>query len=468
MTNKIKKKILLIYPPSPILNREDRCQQPVENLFVIPPLPPTDLMYLAAVAENLGFEAKIADYSLGGDYRRDLQTFKPDYIIVNVATPTFKTDIESMTIAKEICPNIITIAKGAAFFTHALDVMYFSRDIDFILYGEPENTLRELLLGIAPYRILGLYYRCGIRVKFSGARPFIQDLDDLPFPARHLINNNFYKRPDTGEVQAVIKVSRGCPFHCFFCLATPVSGAEIRTRSPENIVEEIKECINKYNIRNFIFWADIFNYDKKWVSDLCNLIIANNLNITWSANTRADTIDEEITQLMYRAGCRLVSIGAESGSQHILNNIGKNITLDDIRLAVKILKKYNMKIYTYFIIGLPWETEYTVEDTIDFAIELDSDFTSFYTAAPLPGTKFYNYAVDNNLINSNTSFKDAYFVPTIRSHELTKEQIFKLHKQAVRKFYLRPSYIFKTLLKIKSKNELKNYIKAGLKILTLK
>ena len=181
MTNKIKKKILLIYPPSPILNREDRCQQPVENLFVIPPLPPTDLMYLAAVAENLGFEAKIADYSLGGDYRRDLQTFKPDYIIVNVATPTFKTDIESMTIAKEICPNIITIAKGAAFFTHALDVMYFSRDIDFILYGEPENTLRELLLGIAPYRILGLYYRCGIRVKFSGARPFIQDLDDLPF-----------------------------------------------------------------------------------------------------------------------------------------------------------------------------------------------------------------------------------------------------------------------------------------------
>ena len=283
-----------------------------------------------------------------------------------------------------------------------------------------------------------------------------------------MINHNFYKRPDTGEVQAVIKVSRGCPFHCFFCLATPVSGAEIRTRSPENIVEEIKECINKYNIRNFIFWADIFNYDKKWVSDLCNLIIANNLNITWSANTRADTIDEEITQLMYRAGCRLVSIGAESGSQHILNNIGKNITLDDIRLAVKILKKYNMKIYTYFIIGLPWETEYTVEDTIDFAIELDSDFTSFYTAAPLPGTKFYNYAVDNNLINSNTSFKDAYFVPTIRSHELTKEQIFKLHKQAVRKFYLRPSYIFKTLLKIKSKNELKNYIKAGLKILTLK
>ena len=253
----IKKRILLIYPPSPVLNREDRCQQPTESLLVIPPLPPTDLMYLAAVAEKAGAEAKIVDYSQGGNFEADLREFQPDYLLVNVATPTFKTDIEALTIAKEICPNIVTIAKGAAFMTLAQDVMYYVKDLDFIIYGEPEETLRELIIGVAPYRVLGLYYRDDIRVKFSGARPFNDNLDALPFPARHLVDNNLYRRPDTGEVQAVIKVSRGCPYHCFFCLATPVSGNKVRKRSPQNIVEEIKECVEKYNIRNFLFFRFI-------------------------------------------------------------------------------------------------------------------------------------------------------------------------------------------------------------------
>jgi len=458
-------RILLIYPPSPVLNREDRCQQPTKELLVIPPLPPTDLMYLAAVAESEGFEAKIADYSQGGNFEEDLRNFNPDYLLVNVATPTFKTDIEAFTIAKEICPDITTIAKGAAFLTLASEAMYFAKELDYIIYGEPEETFRELIIGVAPYRILGLYYRDDIRVKFSGARPFIKDLDSLPFPARHLVDNSIYRRPDTNEVQAVIKVSRGCPFHCFFCLATPVSGAEVRKRSPQNIVDEIKECIEKYNIKNFLFWSDIFNIDKKWVMELCRLIIDNGLNITWSANTRADTADEEMAEMMYRAGCRLVSIGVESGSQEMLDKIGKKITLDDVRLTVKIFKKFGIRIYNYFVIGLPWETKDTVEDTIDFAIELDSDFISFYTATPLPGTKFYEYAKENKLLNSDTSFKSAYFYPSVNTHSLTKDEVFELHKKALKKFYLRPSYIIKMLMKIKTKTEFINYFKAGMNLL---
>ena len=464
----IKKRILLIYPPSPVLNREDRCQQPTESLLVIPPLPPTDLMYLAAVAEKAGAEAKIVDYSQGGNFEADLREFQPDYLLVNVATPTFKTDIEALTIAKEICPNIVTIAKGAAFMTLAQDVMYYVKDLDFIIYGEPEETLRELIIGVAPYRVLGLYYRDDIRVKFSGARPFNDNLDALPFPARHLVDNNLYRRPDTGEVQAVIKVSRGCPYHCFFCLATPVSGNKVRKRSPQNIVEEIKECVEKYNIRNFLFWSDIFNIDKHWVMELCQLIIDSGLDIVWSANTRADTADEEMAEMMYKAGCRLVSIGVESGSQEMLDHIGKNITLDDVRITVKIFKKFGIRIYNYFVIGLPWETEDTIEDTIDFAIELDSDFISFYTATPLPGTKFYEYAKENNLIDSNTSFKNAYYYPAVKTHYLTKDQVFELHKKALKRFYLRPMYILKMLLKIRSKQEFMNYFHAGMNLLKRK
>ena len=325
-----KKKILLIYPPSPVLNREDRCQQPTKELLVIPPLPPTDLMYLAAVAENVGFEAKIVDYSQGGDFEKDLKEFQPDYLVVNVATPTFKSDLASLTVAKEICPDVITIAKGAAFLTVALDVMYFQKDLDLIIYGEPEETLKEILEGRKYPRILGLYYRDDLRAKFTGPRPFIEDLDKLPFPARHLVDNNIYRRPDNNKVQAVIKVSRGCPFHCFFCLATPVSGAKVRKRSAENIIEEIRECVEKYGITNFLFWSDIFNIDREWVMDLCQKIIDSGLKITWSANTRADTADEEMAYKMYEAGCRLVSIGVESGSQEMLDKIGKRITLDDV------------------------------------------------------------------------------------------------------------------------------------------
>lgn len=465
----IRKKILLIYPPSPVMNREDRCQQPTKELLVIPPLPPSDLMYLAAVAERAGLDAKIADYSQGGDFEKDLTDFKPDYLLVNVATPTFKSDLSALTVAKEICPDIVTMAKGAAFLTVAFDVMYFQKDLDVILFGEAEETLREILEEKKSFdKILGIYYRDDLRVKFTGSRPFIENLDGLPFPARHLVDNNLYRRPDNNKVQAVIKVSRGCPFHCFFCLATPVSGAKVRKRSPENIVQEIKECVEKYGITNFLFWSDIFNIDKGWVMDLCQQIIDSGLDITWSANTRADTADEEMADMMYKAGCRLVSIGVESGSQEMLDKIGKRITLDDVRLTVKIFKKAGIKIYNYFVIGLPWETEETVEDTIDFAVELNSDFISFYTAAPLPGSKFYDYAKSNQLINSETSFSSAYFYPSVKTHALSKERVFELHKKAIRKFYLRPSYILKMLFSIRSTTEFKNYFRAGMNLLLRK
>ena len=202
--------------------------------------------------------------------------------------------------------------------------------------------------------------------------------------------------------------------------------------------------------------------------NLCQKIIDSGLNITWSANTRADTADEEMAQKMYESGCRLVSIGVESGSQEMLDKIGKKITLDDVRLTVKIFKKAGIKIYNYFVIGLPWEDEDTVEDTIDFAIELDSDFISFYTATPLPGTRFYDYAKANRLIDSDTSFSSAYFYPSVNTHYLSKDKVFELHKKAEKRFYLRPSYIFKTLIGIKSFEEFKNYFRAGMNLLLRK
>lgn len=463
-----KKRILLIYPPSPVMNREDRCQQPTKDLIVIPPLPPTDLMYLAAIAEQLGFDAKIKDYSQGGNYENDLKEFKPDYLVINIATPTLEHDLEAVKKAKDLNPNIITIAKGAAFLTLAEKIISEHDELDFGILGEAEKTLEEILQEKQKSEILGIYYKENGEVKFTGKRPFIEDLDSLPFPARHLVDNNIYRRPDNNKVQATIKVERGCPFHCFFCLATPVSGAKVRRRSAENIVAEIRECVEKYNIRNFLFWADIFNLDRQWTIDLCQAIIDSGLKITWSANTRADTADLEMAKIMYKSGCRLVSIGVESGSQYMLEKMGKKITLDDVRKTVKIFKQAKIRIYNYFVIGLPWETEETIEETIKFAIELNSDFISFYTATPLPGSRFYDYAKEHNLFDKDTSFENAYFYPSVNTHHLTKDRVFELHKSAIKRFYLRPLYILKMLVRIRSFEEIKNYFIAGMNVLLRK
>ena len=460
-----KGRVLLIYPPSPVINREDRCQQPTKELLVIPPLPPTDLMYLASIAENCGFEAIIRDYSQGGNFEADLKEIQPNYLVANIATPTFKSDMMAVQLAKEIVPSICTIVKGAPFLTYNTNTIYENPFIDYVIIGEAELTLKDILDGVPDNEILGICYRENFQPVKNDKRPFIDNLDILPFPARHLVDNSIYRRPDNGKVQAVVKVARGCPFHCFFCLATPVSGTKVRTRSPENIVAEIKECVEKYNIKNFLFWSDIFNFNREWTLELCQKIIESGLKITWSSNTRADTMDDEMAKMMYKSGCRLVSIGVESGSQKILDNIGKKITLDDIRNTVKILKKNKIKIYNYFVIGLPWETEETVEETIKFAIELDSNFISFYTATPLPGTKYFAYAMMNKLVEGNLDFRSAYYEPVVRSEHLSKERIFELHKQAVKRFYLRPKFILKTLLSLRSFAEVKNYFVAGINLL---
>ena len=178
--NETKKKIMLIYPPSPVLNREDRCQQPTKELIVIPPLPPTDLMYLAAVAEKAGLEAIIRDYSQGGSFEEDLREFQPDYLVANIATPTLENDLSVFKTAKLILPEVVTIAKGAAFLTLANEILANHKDLDIVIIGEAEETLREIVSGKSKRWISGIYYREDLLIKFTGKRRLIEKLDDLP------------------------------------------------------------------------------------------------------------------------------------------------------------------------------------------------------------------------------------------------------------------------------------------------
>lgn len=462
------KKIYLIYPPSPVMNREERCQQPTDDLIVIPPLAPLDLMYFASIARDVGFEPIIRDYSYPvssyDDFTIDLKKIAPKYILVNVATPTLENDLMSLRIAKEVFgDSITTIAKGAHFSFLAKQVLQSHDFIDIAICGEGELTLKEILQGSPLSEIKGICYRDDYEIVENQRRPFNENLDDLPYPARDLIDNSLYIRPDNNKKQAVIKVSRGCPYHCFFCLATPLNGRIVRKRSAENIIGEIRECVEKYGINNFIFWSDIFNLDKEWTRDLCRKIIESGLKITFSTNTRADSADMETIMLMKKAGCRLVSIGVESGSQYMLDKMGKKITLSQIVNTVKAFKKSGIQIYAYYVIGLPWETKETIKDTLNFAKKLNTDYVSFYTATALVGTTFYDYVENSSL--GELDYSHPYYFPTVRTHELSPQEVFEYHKKMVREYYLRPLYILKMLLKIRSFAQLSNYIKAGLRVL---
>lgn len=464
MTNK---KIFLIYPPAPVMNREDRCQQPTQELLVIPPLPPMDLMYMASVSRDCGYEPKIKDYSLKNetseDLIKDIEEFKPHYVVANVTSTMFLSDIKALKTVKKHFPQIKIIVKGAHFLTFNTSVLEEYPFIDLIMRGEVELTLKEILEE-KPYELIdGLTYRKNGVPTNNPERKLNEKLDDLPFPARDLVDNNIYTRPDNNKVQALVKVSRGCPFHCFFCLATPVSGAKVRTRSAENIIKELKECVNKHKITNFILWSDVFNFDRNWTLDLCRKIKESGLKITWSANTRADTADSETAKAMYDAGCRLVSVGVESGSQEMLDKMGKKITLEQIEKTIKTFKDNKIQVYNYFVIGLPWESEETFKKTIEFAKKLDSDFISFYTATALPGSRFYKYLQEHNL--GEPDYEQPYFYPSVNTHYLSKERVFELHKIAVKSFYLRVHYILKMLFTIRSFAQFKNYFKAGLNLL---
>ena len=460
-------KVLLIYPPSPIMNREDRCQQPTDDLVVIPPLPPSDLLYLASIARMAGLEPVVKDYSLGSktieDFKKDLAEIKPDYLVLNVASTTLKGDLAVLKPAKELLPDLKIIAKGAHFKIFDIKTLEDYPELDIAIRGEAEFTLLDILDKIPLEQVRGITYRNGSIISKNEDRPFIENLDEIPYPARDLVDNSIYKRPDTDEVQAVIKVSRGCPYHCFFCLATPTSGSKVRTRSPKNIVGEIKECYEKFGIKNFIFWSDLFNLDHDWVQALCREIIDSKLKITFSTNTRADSADPKTVKLMKKAGCSLVSIGIESGNQQILDNIGKKITKQQIKDTVKLFKRNGIKIYGYYVVGLPWESDETFRETMKFAKSLNTEYVSFYTATALIGTRFYDYVKEHNLGELN--FDKPYYYPTVDTHFLSKDRVFELHKNALKEYYGRPSYMLMMLFKIRSIREFYNYFKAGLRVL---
>lgn len=459
------KKVLLVVPPTGKYIREERCQTPLEDLHTIALRPPMDLLYMGGSLETIGVECRIMDFPAQNltwdDFEHELRSFKPDALILSITTPTLKDDMVAARKAKEINPEIMTISKGAHYKYLDVPAMQEYPSLDLVMRGEYEETVKELAQGRPLEEIEGITYRNGEEIKQNSDRGFIKDIDTIPFPARHLIDNSPYIRPDIGELQTTIVTSRGCPFPCVYCLAGEVSGKATRNRSPENVIAELKECIEKHGIRDFLFRSDLFTANKRWVISLCKAIQEEGLDIRWSCNSRADTLNAEMAKEMKAAGCWLISFGVESGDPEMLEKMRKQIEFEKIEPCIKLCRQYGIKSSVYFLIGLPWENRESFERTKRFARQLDPDFIEYFYSYPFYGTEFYREAVKEGLLKEGELPHAAYNGPALPTKYLSVEELAPMRKEALRSFYLRPRYILRTLASNPSPKVLKNYLFYG-------
>ena len=320
-------------------------------------------------------------------------------------------------------------------------------ELDIFMTRDIDGKFLSIVKGENLTEIHGINFWLDGRIVITPKAEFTNDLDNLPFLARHLFKNDLYKRPDTGQPVTVITAAKGCPEECIFCSAPLGTGKTLRQRAPQSIVDEIRDCVQKYGIRNFLLAAETFTYNRKWAMEICDRIIERQLKVTWTCSTRVDRMDEELARRMKQSGCYSIALGIESGNQQTLDLMKKKATLEQAEKAIPIIHQAGIKTYQTYVIGFPWETREMIEQTIDFAIKLDGDITQFILALPLYGTELYEVTKKSDQLVKSGSFLHDY---RIKNQYLSDEELDQLYRKAMRKFYLRPRYIFKTIKSLSS------------------
>ena len=462
------KKVLLVSPPTGLFIREDRCQAPLAQIGLTTNRPPIELLYAAACMEKAGAECVFIDYSESGkdweDFRIDLKRILPDLLVINVTTFTVDQDLKAWAIAKQIIPDILVSARGAHFLVYDIDMLKKYSALDIVMRKEGEMAFSELVEGTDWENIAGISYRRNDDFFRNDDREFIRDLDRMPFPARHLLDNDRYRRIDNDQKETTIQASRGCPFDCFFCIAGRLNGKNVRLRSPENIVDEIRHCIDEYAIRSFFLRGDTFTFDKNWVLAVCNEIVKNKLSIKWTCNSRVDTLDDEMLALMKSAGCYGITLGVESGSQMILDKISKKTNIKQIKSAVNMCNQAGILAVAYFIIGFPWEDKKTIRQTMGLSTDLSLDGANFYIAYPFPGSRFFDYCLENNLLEKDDDFNALpYIEAMVPANIFSCDELNMIRKKMFKRFYFRPNYLLRVFFRTKGTVRFYDFFKVGIK-----
>jgi len=405
-------KIAIIAPPYPLEEA---------------PSPPLGVTYVAAACEQAGCEVRIFDYIVRRYTKEklaaELDEFAPDVVGATSVTMNFKGAAAIIQDVKRHNPAIITMMGGPHVSYDWANTLKNYPEIDLIVVGEGEETLRELLPVIqdraAWDTVRGIAFRKDGQTHFTGVRAFIEDLDTLPVPARHLLPISRYLA--LGFPVSII-TSRGCPNQCIFCLGRRMVGHKVRYRTPRLIVNEIEDIIS-YGFTRINIADDLFTSNKVRVQAFCDELKRRGIKITWSAFARVNTVDAEVLAIMREAGCDTVSFGIESGNAEMLKRVKKGITMEQAVKAVQACKESGVDALASFMIGLPGESPETIADTYTFAEGLGIDY-GFHLLAPFPGTtvREEQEKYDIEILTDDWDLYDAN-VPIVRTSRMSETYV---------------------------------------------
>lgn len=443
-------------------------------------IPSLGLAYCAAVLERTGHEVRIADCMFDfdeGQFVRETERSQPEVIGFTATTPVFGNAVRLASALRRVCPAALFVCGGAHATADPRDTLN-SGVFDYAVVGEGEETICDLVSAWQrggaqkASTVRGVAHaRDGVYVA-AIERERIPDLDRVPFPARHLLPPLARYRPTPASYRnlplAVIMTSRGCPSGCVFC-DRAVFGEELRCRSPENVLAEVDETVYKYGAREIRFFDDTFTLRGDRVEAICAGMRKLKPSVPWTCLTRVTAVNRSMLETMARSGCWQVLFGLESGDDGILAKLRKGTTVEQNRNAVLWAHEAGLSVRADFLVGTPWETPRTLARTLDFAKSLPIDMAHFNKFVPYPGTAIYRSLAsagrtvrfDNgSYINNHSQFA---YVP----EGLDVREYMSFLNRSYKEFYLRPSYIARKLVSLRSFAELRGHIDGLRSIISL-
>ena len=446
-------KVVLINPPQ----------------FTRYPQPPMGLALIAAVLEKEGYQATVCDANALGLRPEEVALLVTDANVAGLTamTPTIGTAMSVARYLKKANPNLTIILGGAHATLLPEETLATAPEIEVIVRGEGERTIIKLLQALenkqALNKIPGISYRKGGEVINNPPVSKNVGLNSLPFLAYHLLPWQRYKpHPPHGRAYpfAAIITSRGCPYQCSYC-SKPIFGSKFRAQTPQRVAAEIAYYTENFGIREIAFYDDVFTLDKKRAYAIADELIKAGIKICWTCETRANLVDRELLLHMKRAGCYAVAYGIESASPDILKVISKDITLEQVEEAVRMTQEVGLQTIGYFMLGSPGESPETIGKTIEFAKKLKLDFAQFSVTTPFPGTRLYELYLDGKKGDSIPWESFIYagtkgqVTPVFESSQLSRSALNYWIREAYKRFYLRPSYLWQRIRKIRSIGDLR-------------
>ncbi len=457
-------KVLLINPPQTFYPGSDA---PAGNL-------PLGLMYIAAVLQQGGYEAEILDAfmtslsvrkigettEIGMPYNKiadEVRRRKPD--IVGISNP-FTCQIDHATrvadIVKSIDPDVPTVVGGPHVSAVPEEFMSEAENVDFAVMGEGEYTMLDIVSmhegRKKPEDIQGIVYRKDDKLLRTPIRPFLKNLDELPFPAYHLVDMESYLNPEEIEYRSFkdrsisMITSRGCPFNCSFCAVHLHMGKTFRANSVDYVVKHIQHVIDKYRVKTIFFEDDNMTFDIPRFNAICDRIIEGNLKFKWETpnGIRADYLTLDLLNKMKRSGCQSVFFGVESGDQHVLDDIiSKSLDLNAVIKVAEMCKKIRLNTAAFYIIGFPGEKKEDMLKTVEFALKLKKKYDVgmlLHVATPSCGTRLYyeckekGYTQENLTPRAFAEVRQTTGNPLIGTEDFTPAEVKEIATMAMNRY----------------------------------